>query len=288
MTALIIGASGQVGFHIAKACRDLGITTYGTATKPNPACALQLDITNPHSVAQAFKISHPDVVFLCAALTHVDGCEKAPGLAEAINVTGTASVADYCKRCGAKLVYLSTDYVFDGNDGPYSELAIPHPINIYGKTKLAGEHIALAQADALTIRTTWVYSYIAGGNNFLMQVLSAGRVGRKLQVPFDQYSTPTHAADLAKYAVELVIRNKSGVYNVAGADCLSRYAFALKICNQFNMVSDFIEPAATYELQQTARRPLRSGLTVNKLSAEIGPMSVADSLELIKLGVYNG
>ena len=283
MKALIIGVCGQVGSNLERACGAKGIKVYGADIKPAPE-RLYVDIARPDSVRSAFEAAAPEVVFLCAAMTHVDGCEKNPALAEKINAGGTEITADCCRLSGSKLVYLSTEYVFDGKNGPYSEADSTNPISVYGKTKLQGERMALALGGALSIRTTVVYSYAPVEKNFLMQLLGAANSGVKMRVPKDQYSNPTYAPELAEFILELVLENKSGIYNVVCSERLDRYSFALKACEILGLGADFLEPALTKELGQTAARPLCAGLKMDKLMSELGrvPRGASASLKIIK------
>jgi len=300
MKALIIGVSGQVGSNLERAGAAVGIKVYGADIKParlpsmstsgfrlhgaQPPERLYIDIARPDSARSAFEAAAPEVVFLCAAMTHVDGCERNPALAEKINAGGTEIVAGCCRRSGSKLVYLSTEYVFDGKNGPYSEADSPNPVNVYGKTKLQGERTALALVGALSIRTTVVYSYAPGRKNFLMQLLGAANSGNKMRVPKDQYSNPTYAPELAEFILELVLKNKSGIYNVVGSERLDRYSFALKACEILGLSAGFLEPALTKELGRTAARPLCAGLKTDKLMSELGrvPCGASHSLKIIK------
>ncbi|HAH33140.1 MAG TPA: NAD(P)-dependent oxidoreductase [Elusimicrobia bacterium] len=289
MRALIIGSSGQVGSNLERACAVKGLEVYGADIKP-ASKGLYIDVSEPVSVRAAFETAQPGVVFLCAAMTYVDGCEKNPALAEKINVKGTEITTACCREAGSKLVYLSTEYVFDGKNGPYSETDAPNPVSVYGRTKLEGERLALALKSALSIRTTVVYSYAPGEKNFLMQLIDAARSGVKMRVPKDQYSNPTYAPELAEFMVELVLKNKIGIYNVVGAERMERYSFALKACEILGLNTSLIEPALTSELGQTAARPLSAGLKTDKLKKELGraPLGASDSLSIIKGLLSNG
>ena len=301
MKALIIGVSGQVGSNLERACAAKGIKVYGADINvAGPAAMsggnsglsvsqvperLHIDITKPDSALAVFEAAAPETVFLCAAMTYVDGCEKNPALAEKVNAGGAEIAADCCRRFGSKLVYLSTEYVFDGKSGPYSEADTPNPLSVYGRTKLQGEQAVLRLSGALSIRTTVVYSYAPGEKNFLMQLLAAaGAKTGKMRVPNDQYSNPTYAPELAEFILELVLKNKSGVYNVVGPERLDRYSFALKACEILGLNSSFLVPVSTSDLAQAAARPLYAGLKTDKIMAELGrvPSGATDALKIIK------
>ncbi|MBI4656120.1 MAG: dTDP-4-dehydrorhamnose reductase [Elusimicrobia bacterium] len=270
MKILIIGASGQVGKNIlSMADAYQGFKFTGTSRKLSNGF-LSLDLTDGESVKNVFKTIRPQITILCSAYTDVDGCEKEPRTARKINVEGTGLAARMCMEFGSKLVYLSTDYVFDGISGPYAETDVPNPLSVYGATKLEGEKIVLKQKDSLIIRTTGVYSYDAGGRNFIMQLVNSCHNGRKMTVPSDQYSNPTYAPELAGFVLDLISLEKHGIYNVAGRDFLSRYEFAVKACGIFGFDRGFITPAETSSMRQAAKRPLKGGLKTDKLLYEIG------------------
>jgi len=268
MKALIIGASGQVGGALSSLCVRRKIEVYGTSRKGQGF--LYLDLAAPESVTAAFEKASPDLVLLCSALTHVDDCERNPALAEKINAQGPALVAAECAKTGAKLVYFSTEYVFDGKAGPYGEADEPSPVSVYGRTKLEGERACLALKNALSVRTTVVYSHNPASKNFVMQLIGNHKAGAKMRVPSDQYSNPTYAPELAAAVLDLAAADASGVYNVVGPDWLSRYEFALKACEAFGFDPGFLEPRLTAELGQAAARPLRAGLKTEKLAEKLG------------------
>jgi dTDP-4-dehydrorhamnose reductase len=268
MKALIIGASGQVGGALAGLCVRRKIEVYGTSRKGQGF--LYLDLADPSSIAAAFEKARPEAVFLCSAMTHVDNCERDPKLAGRINAQGPALVAGECRKAGAKLVYFSTEYVFDGTGGPYGEEDPVNPVSVYGRTKLEGERAALELAGALAVRTTVVYSYNPASKNFIMQLISNHRSGAGMRVPSDQFSNPTYAPELAVAVLDLVDKDASGVYNVVGPGWLSRYEFALKACAAFGFPPAFIEPKLTSELGQAAARPLKAGLKTVKLAEKLG------------------
>lgn len=281
MRALIIGADGQVGGVLASLCVRRRIEVYGTA--PAGQGWLGLNLARPETIAPVFEKARPGLVLLCGAMTYVDGCEKDPALAAKINAEGPALVAEQCRKAGSKLVYFSTEYVFDGKDGPYAEGDPVNPLSVYGRTKLEGELACLALPDALSVRTTVVYSHSPESKNFIMQLVSNYRAGARMRVPRDQYSNPTYAPELAAAVLDLAAKGASGVYNVVGPDWLGRYEFALKACEAFGFKPDFLEPVETAALGQAAARPLKAGLKTDKLEAELGRglPSSADSLKKI-------
>lgn len=285
MKLLIIGASGQVGAALLDFCGGKpGLEAFGAARSAGDL--IPLDLAVPSTVNSAFEAVRPDAAVLCSALTHVDKCEENPALAEKINAEGPRIAAECCRRFDSRLVYLSTEYVFDGVSGPYSEEDAPNPISVYGKTKLCGEKAVLGLGKAaLVVRTTVVYSYNPASKNFIMQLISLLGKGEKMNVPYDQYSNPTYAPDLAGAITELLRLEKSGIYNVVGKDLLSRYDFAVRACGILGLDASLLVPRKTAELGQKAPRPLRAGLKTGKLLRETGkvPSGIDRGVERVRM-----
>jgi dTDP-4-dehydrorhamnose reductase len=208
---------------------------------------------------------------LSSALTNVDRCEDEPALARALNADAAEVIASSCLDLGTQLVYVSTEYVFDGKDGPYGELAPPHPVSAYGKTKLDGERLVLQTSrENLVVRTTVVYSWDVTGKNFVMQVINGLRAGRVLRIPNDQRSSPTYAPDLASAIGDLCMRKAEGIVNVVGPEVLDRFSFAKLIADVFGLGAQALEPVATRLLGQKAQRPLNAGLRDGRMVSILG------------------
>ncbi len=270
MKLLIIGAEGQVGGVFMRAFgAAAGFSAVGTARNGQNGF-VRLDLNIPETIIGAFEKIRPDAAVLCSALTDVDACESDPDSALAVNGAGAALTARACGRFGSKLVYISTEYIFDGREGPYAEEAASNPINVYGASKLAGEKAVSENEDCLIIRTAGVYSYDKRSKNFAMQLINRLEKGERMNVPADQYSTPTYAPDIAEAAVRLLNLKKNGIYNVAGADFINRYEFAVFAARQLGLNDKLITPKKTPELAQKASRPLRAGLEIFKLERETG------------------
>ncbi len=248
MNVVITGASGQVGSTLLREFPGA-----------RGASLPELDVRDRAAVERACRGA--DVVVHCAALTAVDYCEDHPDEARAVNVDGTANVA----RVAPHIVYLSTEYVFDGRKGPYSEDDIPNPQSVYARTKLEGEQVAREAKKWTIVRTTVVFSYAPGGNNFLMQVLA----GNPMRIPCDQVSNPTLASNLAEAVAELASRGLGGLWNVVGADRVQRHDFALRIAKRFGLDAAKLVPVTTAGLKQRAPRPLDAGLTIDKARREL-------------------
>jgi dTDP-4-dehydrorhamnose reductase len=229
--------------------------------------ARQLD-----AMGEAMKPSAPTALVFAAAFTNVDGCETDPARCERVNEKNTVAVLEWGRaRFGAKLVFYSTDYVFDGVTGPYDEYAGRHAISRYGSSKVFVEEWLEAHAPGgLILRTTGVYDYLPGSKNFVMNMLELWAKGTLTRIPGDQYANPVWAAELARATLSLLERGSSGIYNVGGARQLGRVEFARMIARIFDADASLIFPVETADLGQKARRPLKGGLRCDKLKRELG------------------
>jgi dTDP-4-dehydrorhamnose reductase len=229
------------------------------------------DISERASVKEAFLKLAPGLVLLPASITGVDFCEQNQDLAWAVNTEGPKEVAVAAKRQGAFLVFYSTDYVFDGIKGPYSEEDRTNPINFYGRTKLEAERIIQKELKSfLIIRTCGLYGYEEGGLNYAMQIYSALKEKRTLRAARDQYGTPTYAEDLSRITCGLIKDKKEGIFNVAGPDYVNRAEFAGELADVFGFDRGMIREAKTEELKQAAARPKKGGLKTDKLRLDAG------------------
>ncbi|MBI2674889.1 MAG: SDR family oxidoreductase [Candidatus Aenigmarchaeota archaeon] len=268
MRCLVIGSTGLVGKAVYNAFREEGMETYGTFLKQSEGNFLRADIRDRKSLEDAFAKSRPDVAVLTAALTWVDYCEKNRQEAWEINVEGMRNVADICKKYGSAIVFMSSDYVFDGANGPYRESDATNPVNFYGKTKLEGESIVRTIEKHLIIRTTVVFDY-GEPKNFVSRLIEQNSKGIAVRAPNDQYGNPTLASNLAEAILELVLKQKTGIYNVAGQSWLTRYDFSMLLAKKLGLDDSLITGVTTEELGQEAARPKKGGLIVEKAQKEI-------------------
>lgn len=246
---LIFGANGLVGSHLRA---QLQHAVPDTTT----------DITSVIDVMRVVHDVAPRIIYLAAAMTDVDACESASGeeASYRVNVQGVVNVVRAARRYGAKVVFLSTDYIFDGTNGPYSLGAVPNPISVYGRHKLQAEHYVATQAPTWAIiRTTLVYGAHLKRRNFVYAVTSALRANRVFRAVTDQLGTPTYAPELARMAIELAY-TETGVFHVAGPDCSNRYDWACRIAEVYKLDLKLIQPVRTADLHQFAPRPLNAGL----------------------------
>ncbi|MBS1270779.1 MAG: dTDP-4-dehydrorhamnose reductase [Gammaproteobacteria bacterium] len=272
MKGLVFGKTGQVGRCLAARLRSLEHTSFVGRE--------QADLSRPDSVSKAIEALEPDVVINAAAYTGVDRAESEPGLAHTINADAPAAMATACEKTGAWLVHYSTDYVFNGAaEQPYSEDDPVSPINVYGRTKLAGERaVRVACERHLIFRTSWVYSN--AGKNFLNTMLRLADERDELNIVSDQFGAPTYAGSIAdatrQVLQQLITRrlsgdNESGTYHMTCAGRASWYEFAQAIFQETGRLDGVrLNPIATAEFPTPARRPLYSVLSNEKLKRVFG------------------
>ena len=258
MRILITGANGQLGHELQRVLRDDQLTLLDL-----PA----FDLTKP-GVEDAIAAARPDVVIHAAAYTDVDGAEREPERAMAVNAGGTERVANAASAAGARLLYLSTDYVFDGRQGvPYRETDRPNPLNAYGRSKQEGEQRALTRCpNTLVIRTAWLYG--AHGRNFVKTIMRLASEQPELRVVSDQRGSPTHAGDLASAIKQVLGTNLRGIVHATGAGDCTWYEFACEIVSLTGS-SARVQPISTAESKRTAPRPLYTVLA-NRVLANAG------------------
>lgn len=257
MKVLVTGANGQLGYDVIKVLQSRKINCLGVDIQ-------SFDITDP-SATNRFILSYgPDAVIHCAAYTAVDKAEEEPERCHAINVTGTENVANTCRKAGAKLMYISTDYVFPGmGDAPYEIDSPTGPLSVYGRTKLAGEHVVQRLVEKhFIVRISWVFG--KNGNNFVKTMLKLGKERKELNVVFDQIGSPTYTADLAPVLCDMLITDKYGVYHATNEGYCSWAEFAREI---FILAEDDVQVNSipTEQYPTKAKRPFNSRLSKSSL-----------------------
>jgi dTDP-4-dehydrorhamnose reductase len=284
MKILVIGAAGFLGKYLVRDFSKAN-TVFGADKYTDKEDLHYLDLTEKEGVSEVFKRFKPELVLLPASVTGVDFCEKNQDLAWAVNVEGAKEVAVESKRHGAFLVFYSSDYIFDGAQGPYSEEDRPCPLNFYGKTKLEAENIIQKELNTcLIIRTCGLYGYEKKGLNYAMQVYSALAEGNTVKAVSDQFGTPTYVEDLSGATLKLAVSKKRGVFHVAGPDYLNRVQFAGQVADVFGFNRGLIKDVKTDELKQAAPRPKKGGLKADKLRLEAGikTMTLEEGLAAMK------
>ncbi|MGB9592080.1 MAG: dTDP-4-dehydrorhamnose reductase [Candidatus Kryptoniota bacterium] len=284
---LVTGANGLLGKKVVEVFRrESDYEIIPTSTRRAADISMQLDITNKENVREVFSLVHPDIIINTAAYTNVDKAEEEREVAYLVNATGVANLGEISRIHGSKVVHISTDYVFDGLKGNYTEESRPEPINYYGRTKLAGENLLKAQTDNYAIvRTQVLYGYARDvKKNFALWVIENLYSGRPIAIVTDQIGNPTLADELAYALLRVCEKDVIGVYHFSGNDALSRYDFAKLIADVFALPADLITPIKSPELNQTARRPTNSTFICLKAKTELGieiPSTIS-SLQLMK------
>ena len=261
---LVTGGNGQVGRSIAELASDARFAALDIAVTNRST----VDITDRAGLNAAFDRLQPDVVINAAAYTSVDAAESDEAAATAVNTDGVASLADLCAAHGARLLHLSTDYVFDGTkDGWYVESDPIAPLGVYGRTKAAGEAAARACPAHLILRTSWVYA--THGNNFVKTMLRIGAELPELGVVDDQVGCPTSAHDIAEALLHLSSMDANGTYHLAGADQASWHEFAEAIFAAADLTTT-ANPISTADYPTIAPRPANSRLDSSALADATG------------------
>jgi dTDP-4-dehydrorhamnose reductase len=251
MKILVTGAEGLLGTTVVA---DAGKRGHDVSSRGRTS----LDVTDSDAVRRAIEAAIPEVVIHCAAYTAVDRAESEPELADAVNRGGTENVARACAEARAALVYVSTDYVFDGRKrAPYLPQDDPHPLSVYGRTKLEGERAALAAGEALIIRTSWLYSASSG---FVPAILRKARSREPLRVVDDQRGRPTWAPHAAAAILDLTEAAARGIWHVAGAG----------ECSWLELARAALRPVSTEEYSAPAPRPAYSSLDLTATEARLG------------------
>jgi len=262
MNILVTGASGQLGSEV-KALADKNHNYFFESSST-------LNITSKEAVLAFFSKNNIEVVINCAAYTAVDKAQEEEDLAYEVNETGVSYLVSACEKYQAKLIHISTDYVFDGsNNLPYKESDPVQPLGVYGKSKRKGEEVVLnANIPALVIRTSWVYSFY--GNNFVKTMMRLGKERESLGVIFDQIGSPTYAKDLAEFCIHLIDQDfstKDTLYHFSNEGVISWYDFAKAIMEMVE-VDCQVNPIESYQYPTPAKRPHYSVLNKSKLKED--------------------
>jgi len=286
---LLTGASGLLGSKLAEIASAKGFEVYAGCNNGQSTCGTPVffDVSNKKQASQAFDESKPDVVVHAASLTDVDKCEVDQELAWNVNVEGTKNVAELAARTGAFLVYVSTDYVFNGKKGCYKETDQTDPVNYYGLTKLKAEKVSLQFApDCCIARTSVLYGTHppAGKINFALWLINKLKANEKIRIATDQWNSPTLNTSLAEMVLDVVSQRLGGFFHLCGASRVSRYDFATSLCEVFGLDSSLIEPVEASSFNWPAKRPMDSSLDVSKAQSmlHVKPVELASALAILK------
>lgn len=270
MKVFISGASGLVGSNCLKHFSEQGCEVVGTYFSYPTSNTVYFNTLNLQDEKNFDVISfQPDVIVHCGALTHVDYCEDHQEESYEKTVVSTKNLILLATKLQARLVYISTDYVFDGNEGPYMEYAEVNPLSVYARHKLEGEQLALKASDKnLVLRVTNVYGNEERNKNFVSRIVEqcVKQQTLTLNLPFDQYATPVNAWDIARAMYLLLKDQHTGIFHIASTDWMNRVELAQNILKYFPDARYELNPISTTAMKQPAARPLRGGLLKSKFS----------------------
>ncbi|MFZ1805949.1 MAG: NAD(P)-dependent oxidoreductase [Cyclobacteriaceae bacterium] len=301
MKILVTGGNGLLGQKLSQLLDSKeGIDLIATARSP---LSIQLkrgkfqllDITSKAEVDKVITEVHPDVVINTAAMTQVDHCETEREKCWLSNVTAVEYLVEACEKVNSKLIHVSTDFIFDGKEGPLKEEAKPDPVNYYGESKLAGERIVQgSKIDWAILRTVLVFGITTdlSRSNIVLWVKNSLEQGKVINVVNDQWRTPTLAEDLAMGCYLAAAKNVTGIFHISGEKMMTPYDIAVETAKFFELDQSLIKATDSTKFKQPAARPLKTGFDITKAKTELGylPHTFADGLAILanqiqKLGV---
>jgi dTDP-4-dehydrorhamnose reductase len=289
LKVLVTGGNGLLGSKISKVGRQKGYSIYPIDKSFNTKGShlIEQDICDREGISRIIERIRPELIIHTAALTNVDKCEREKKLAWEINVEGTRNIVECSKLHGSFLIYISTDYVFSGDKGHYTEENDPNPINFYGETKLEGERIMEKELESWCIaRSCVIYGCnpAAGKTNFALWALDNLENGKMISVITDQLVSPTLNTNLAEMILEVADKRLEGIYHLAGATAISRFDFVLQLATVLGLDPGLIRQAKSKDMNWKAKRPKNSSLDISKASNTLQnkPLALDQSLSLLK------
>lgn len=279
----ITGGSGLLGSKFEYLAGDRYDITVTHHKNPVPN-SISFNITDEKDVLEKISALNPDLVVHSAAMTNVDYCEDHPDEAWKLNVTGTENIARACEKTGSKLIYVSTDFVFDGERGMYRENDETNPLGHYALTKLKGEEVIQKyDVNYAVARVSVLYGW-HHRMNFVTWVIDELKNGRNINIVTDQYNSPTLADNAAEAILKLFELDKTGIYHTAGGERVNRFDFAVNIADVFELDPNLINSIESTNFVQKAKRPKDSSLDINKIERDTGMkmMGTVEGLEYMK------
>ncbi len=293
MKILLTGSNGLLGQKIVYAMKQYpDVQLLATARGPNRIKDKtgyeyqEMDIENPEQVSEVFNCFKPDCVIHAAAMTNVDACELNPEACRKANIEALANLISASKICKSHFIFLSTDFVFDGSAGPYSEEDVPNPLSIYADSKLQGEQLVIQSGlDWCIIRTIIIYGVTddAQRSNIVLWVKNSLEQKKTITVITDQFRSPTLAEDLADACIQAALRKAKGIYHVSGDETMSIIEMAYRIADFFGLDKSYIKPVTSEELNQPAKRPPKTGFNIQKAKRNLGyaPHTLNEGLTIV-------
>lgn len=252
---------------------------------------IPLDITDEQEVKETFEEVKPDIVINTAAITNVDACESEKEACWKLNVDAVQYLINACEAHGTHLIHVSTDFIFDGEDGPYDELAVPNPISFYGESKLAAEQLFESAKCKWTIaRTVLVYGVVdnMSRSNIVLWAKGALEKGDELTVVDDQFRSPTLAEDLAHGCILIAEQGAEGIYNISGDEYMCILDLVKRVAKYFGFDENLVKPISSATLNQTAKRPPKTGFILDKAKRDLGynPSSFEEGLSIVDVQLF--
>lgn len=293
MRILITGSNGLLGQKLVKAlAADPEVYCIATARGANRLSEVSdyqycsMDITDSAEVQKTFATTKPDAVIHTAAMTNVDACEQDKDTCDRLNIDGLQNIMDACAHSGAHLTHLSTDFIFDGADGPYDEEASPAPLSYYGHSKLRGEEmLAKSKLSYAIVRTVLVYGVAEemSRSNIVLWAKKALEAQQPMQVVDDQFRSPTLAEDLAQGCILAAKARAEGIYHISGPDQMSVLELVWQVADFWQLDKSRITAVSSKTLSQPAQRPPKTGFIIDKAKAELGykPHGFKEGLALV-------
>jgi len=274
MKLLVTGASGLLGLNLsleAAALHQVTGVVHRTRLRGTPFPVVQADLTRPGAVDRLLRETNPDWVIHCAALANLEECEQHPALAQRLNSEVPAILARACRKGGARLLHVSTDAVFDGTKGNYTEADEPNPLSIYARSKLDGEQAVAAEYPQAIVARVNLFGFSLSGRRslaefFLYHLLE----GKPLKGFTDVFFCPLLVNTIAGIFLEMLARDLHGLYHVFAGECLSKYEFGVRIARRFGLDAGLIAPVRVAQSGLTARRAPNLTMNIHKVSTDLG------------------
>ena len=286
MKFLVTGSAGLIGSQVTKDLTLENHEVYSCYYNNKPICGnpLQLDLINQDKIIKTIQEIKPDSIIHLAAMTNVDQCETQPELAHLINVKSTEILAKQAAKLDTFFVYVSTDYVFDGKRGKYSEDDSTNPLGYYGKSKLKAEEALNELASSWCIaRTSTPFGIHSNKKSFPIWIKESLEAKKEIPVLIDQFTSPTYVPNLSKMLIEIVKRQILGVIHTAGASRISRYELAILMSEKLHLDKELLKPIQTSDMTWNVQRPKDSSLDVSKATEILNekPQTIQHSLNLL-------
>ncbi|MDC0173871.1 dTDP-4-dehydrorhamnose reductase [Nitrosopumilus sp.] len=284
MKFLVTGSAGLIGNQLVHDLEKSGEQVYScyNSAKPFFGIPIHLNLFDLEGIHKIFKKIQPDIIIHSAALTDVEKCEVEPKLANLLNIKATEVIAQEVEKINSYLMYISTDYVFDGKQGLYKETDLTNPLNNYGLTKLSGEKIIQEKTSRWSIiRTSTPFGEHPSKKTFPSWVYENLKINKKINVVENQLTSPTYVPNLSKMILEIITRNLEGFFHLAGSTRISRFEFAKLFAKKLNLDFSMLNPVKIDTMLWNATRPLDSSLDMSKINSILTtkPFTIEKSLD---------